>query len=151
MNTPLPVQVARLERHLDRLYALTERRRWRAAAVRGGRGAAGFAISLAALIKLKIVASLGGKLAVAALVALGVAWPMVGLVVLGLAAALAALIACEATDVPCDWPCRDCAEGRKRRDLLETKIADYEERLRQARRALVDVRRASGRAAAERL
>lgn len=150
MSPPLSVQAARLERHINRLYALMDRRRWRAAAIRGGRGAVGFALSLAALIKLKLVAGLGGKLAVAALVALGVAWPMVGLVIVGLAAALAALIACEATDAPCDWPC-DCAEGRKRRDLLETKIAEYEEKLREVRRALVAARRVSGRAASERL
>ena len=83
---------ARVARELRRLEGLAARRRMRVRVLRALRGTLGAGATLAALIKLKLAGSLTLKLALAALVGLGLAWPMVALGLFALAAVLLSLV-----------------------------------------------------------
>jgi uncharacterized membrane protein YphA (DoxX/SURF4 family) len=68
---------------------------------RAVRGSVGFLAGLGAAIKTKVAATIGGKLVVAALIALGLAWPMAVLWLVGFfvfAAVVAAIFGGDVTD-----------------------------------------------------
>ena len=117
---------SRPERELARLEALDARRRWRVLRRGGLRGGLGAGASLWTLIKLKLLGSLGGKLAIAAVIGLGVAWPMLLVVLLAsvaLGLAIAILTCGEIAEFPFLGPddVRACKGTRVRR--LEDLIA----------------------------
>jgi hypothetical protein len=110
--------IRRVTRELRRLEALAARRRLRVRVLRALRGLGGAGATFAALVKLKLAASLGLKLGLAALVGLGLVWPFVALAILalmGLVVAILALIAGsgEAGDLFC--PDAAGCERRERR------------------------------------
>jgi hypothetical protein len=102
---------------------------------RAARGGVGFLAGLGAAIKTKVAATIGGKLAVAALIALGLAWPMavlwlLGFVLFGLV--VAAIFGAD-VDSSIGWlyfdcvDCADCARKNKRRRRLLALIAEREQ------------------------
>jgi hypothetical protein len=70
-------------RDLTRLRSLEQRHRLRVRVTRAARGGVGFLAGLGAAIKTKVAATIGGKLVIAAVLALGLAWPMAVLWLLG--------------------------------------------------------------------
>jgi hypothetical protein len=126
-------------RDLTRLRSLEERHRFRARMTRATRGGVGFVAGLGAAIKTKVAATIGGKLVVAALIALGLAWPMAVLWLVGFfvfAAVVAAIFGGE-VDYDIGWlyfdcaDCADCARKNKRRQRLLELIAEREQWLEQ--------------------
>ncbi|MER2263912.1 hypothetical protein [Methylobacterium oxalidis] len=120
--------IRRVRRELGRLEALAARNRLRRRAYRALRGAAGAGATLGVLLKLKITGSLGIKLALAALVGLGFAWPMLAaaiLVLAGLVISILSLLDGQGgnlhLDGTCDWPC-GCERRRARAARLKTLI-----------------------------
>jgi len=103
------------------------------------RGGVGFLAGLGAAIKTKIAATIGGKLVVAAVIALGVAWPMAVLWLLGFFLFVAVAVAIFGGDVDdsVGWiyfdcaDCADCARKNKRRQRLLELIAEREQWLEQ--------------------
>jgi hypothetical protein len=103
------------------------------------RGGVGFLAGLGAAIKTKIAATIGGKLVVAAVIALGVAWPMAVLWLLGFFLFVAVAVAIFGGDVDdsVGWiyfdcaDCADCARKNKRRQRLLELIAAREQWLEQ--------------------
>jgi uncharacterized membrane protein YphA (DoxX/SURF4 family) len=102
---------------------------------RAVRGSVGFLAGLGAAIKTKVAATIGGKLVVAALIALGLAWPMAVLWLVGFfvfAAVVAAIFGGDVTD-GIGWlyfdcaDCTDCARKNKRRQRLLELIAAREQ------------------------
>ena len=124
-DSRLATQRASCERDLARLERLDENYRFRVRVSRGLRAVAGFTIALAILLKTKIVATLTGKLVIAALVALGFAVPTVALlaiifvIVVG---GILALISGEGAGLPDIPDCTDCTWRNRRRDLLLAEI-----------------------------
>lgn len=115
---PVCSGIARVSRHLRRLEALAARHRFRKRVVRALRGGAGGGTSLLVLMKAKIVGSLAGKLAIAALVGLGLAWPFAALAILTIVVAVASILSCEPTDLDgCD-----CRRPNARRERLTALI-----------------------------
>jgi hypothetical protein len=111
-----------------RLRRVEQQHRLRARVSRATRGSVGFLAGLAAAIKTKIAATIGGKLVVAALIALGLAWPMAVLWLVGFfvfAVVVAAIFGAD-VDSSIGWlyfDCADCAEcarkNNRRQRLLE--------------------------------
>jgi hypothetical protein len=126
-------------RDLTRLRSLEQRHRLRARMARAARGGVGFLAGLGAAIKTKVAATIGGKLVVAAVIALGLAWPMAVLWLLGFFLFAAVVIAIFGGDVDdsigwiyCDCAdCADCARKNKRRQRLLELIAAREQWLEQ--------------------
>ena len=126
-------------RELRRLRSLEQRHRLRARMTRTVRGGVGFLAGLGAGIKTKIAATIGGKLVVAAVIALGVAWPMAVLWLLGFFLFVAVAVAIFGGDVDdsVGWiyfdcaDCADCARKNKRRQRLLELIAAREQWLEQ--------------------
>lgn len=117
---------ARVKRELARLEDLAAKRRFRVRLLRGGRGFVGAAASLAAMLRFKLAGSLGLKVALAAVVGLGFAWPaaaLLVLLVLGLVLAFVSLLSGEAGahDFSVDCPC-DCKKKERRAARLEELI-----------------------------
>lgn len=117
----------RIQRELSRLEALAGRKRLRRRSLRALRGTAGAAATFGALLKVKLVGTLAGKVAVAVLVGLGLAWPalVIGVVgFIGIVLAFVSLFSGESGPhhFDCDWPC-DCAGREKRAERLKTLIA----------------------------
>lgn len=135
----LDVQRAICYRDLTRLRRLEMRYRFRALVSRGFRGFIGFVLGLAATIKLKIAATLGGKILIAVLIGLGFAWPaaaitviLIGLVILSIAALCEGGPAgCTAADCcmcdGCDFCDGNCKAKNMRRERLLKMIAEREE------------------------
>jgi hypothetical protein len=126
-------------RELTRLRSLEQRHRLRARVTRAARGGVGFVAGLCAAIKTKIAATIGGKLIVAALIALGLAWPMAVLWLVGFFVFAAVVVAIFGGDVDdsIGWiyfdcaDCADCARKNKRRRRLLELIAEREQWLEQ--------------------
>ena len=112
--------VARVARQLRRLEALAARHRARKRIVRALRGGAGGGGALLGLAKAKLVGSLAGKLAIAALVGLGLAWPLVALGILGIAVAILSILSCD----PAGIESCDCIRPNARRARLRRLIAE---------------------------
>ena len=108
-------EAARVTRELRRLEALVGRRRFRTWVRRGLRGGLGAGVTLIALIKLKVAASLSIKLGLAALVGFGLVFPPLFVALLAVAGLVVALVTCEGD---CDCP-GDCGEREKRRSRLD--------------------------------
>ncbi|WP_026597194.1 hypothetical protein [Methylobacterium sp. 77] len=115
-------ETRRVRRDLARLQVLLERRRVRAVAMRGVRGALGGGASFAALVKLKLAGSLVLKGGLALLVGLCFAWP----VVVGLFLALVLLVLAVVGAMEGEAPsCPDsCWSASTRRDRLRELIAE---------------------------
>ncbi|MGU3402881.1 hypothetical protein [Methylobacterium brachiatum] len=114
---PVCSGIARVSRHLRRLEALAAQHRFRKRVVRALRGGAGGGTSVLVLMKAKVVGSLAGKLAIAALVGLGLAWPFAALAILTVVA-VASILSCEPTDLDgCD-----CRRPNARRERLQALI-----------------------------
>lgn len=109
-----------MTRELRRLEALADRRRFRTWARRGLRGGLGAGVTLIALIKLKVAASLSIKLGLAALVGFGLVFPPLFVALLAVAGLVIALVTCEGD---CDCP-GDCGEREKRRSRLDRLMAE---------------------------
>jgi hypothetical protein len=132
--SPLEHQRAACARDLARLQRLEERHRLRAVVTRGARGGVGFAAGLGMAVKMKIAATLGGKLLIAALIGIGFAWPIVIMWVVGIglvAFVIAAIFEgefCNAADLMvCDCAdCADCNRKNKRRQRVMDMIAERE-------------------------
>ncbi|AWN50042.1 hypothetical protein DK419_13860 [Methylobacterium terrae] len=105
---------------MRRLEALAARHRFRRRVVRLVRGGAGGGAAFLVLVKAKIVGSLAGKLALAALIGLGFAWPLAALGAVAVVAALAALLECE----PFGLDGCDCFNPNARRARLRALIAE---------------------------
>jgi hypothetical protein len=125
--TPLPhLAPARVRRELGHLQALAARNRLRAARARLARGALGFLGGATAMAGVP-GATLGGKLLLATLFGLALAWPVAALVVVGFAFFLISLFS--HSDAPfssqTDW-CACCDWRNKRRERLEALIAERE-------------------------
>ncbi|BCM85734.1 hypothetical protein [Methylobacterium indicum] len=120
---PIPApsaEAVRVARQLGRLEALETRHRLRrrvARAVRGGLGGGG---AFLVLVKAKLVGSLAGKLVIAAIVAIGFAWPLAALVAVVIAMAIAALF----DGGPLDLAGCDCPGPNARRARLRALIAE---------------------------
>ena len=122
-------------RDLTRLRSLEERHRLRARATRAARGGVGFLAGLGAAIKTKIAATIGGKLVVAALIALGLAWPMAVLWLVGFVLFALVVVAIFGSDVDSSIgrlyfdcaDCANCARKNKRRQRLLDLIAEREQ------------------------
>jgi hypothetical protein len=122
-------------RDVARLRSLEQRHRLRAMMRRAARGGVGFLAGLGAAIKTKVAATIGGKLIVAALIALGLAWPMAVLWILGffLFGLVVAAIFGADVDGSIGWlyfdcvDCADCARKNKRRQRLLVLIAEREQ------------------------
>ncbi|MGU3358940.1 hypothetical protein ACLBWX_01265 [Methylobacterium sp. M6A4_1b] len=115
-----------MARELGRLEALAARRRLRVRLLRAARGLLGGGAILAALIKLKVAGSLALKLGIAALVALGLAWPFAVLAVLllvGFVVSLVSLFEGGALDCPDAASCDGCERREKRAARLRHLIA----------------------------
>jgi hypothetical protein len=125
--TPLPHLVpARVRRELGHLQALAARNRLRAARARLARGALGFLGGATAMAGVP-GATLGGKLLLATLFGLALAWPVAALVVVGVAFFLMSIFS--NSDLPFSNPtdCCACCDWRnKRRERLEALIAERE-------------------------
>src|SRR5690349_2561447 len=112
-------------RDLARLRSLEERHRLRVRMRRAARGGVGFLAGLGAAIKTKIAATIGGKLVVAALIALGLAWPMAVLWLVGFVVFVTVAVAIFGGEADYsigrlyfDFDCADCcncARKNKRR------------------------------------
>ena len=112
---PVSSGIARVRRQLRRLEALAAQHRFPKRIVRALRGGAGGGTTLLVLMKAKIVGSLAGKLAIAALVGLGLAWPLVTLAILAIVVMVASILSCESTDLDgCD-----CIRSNPRRARLK--------------------------------
>lgn len=117
-HDPVSSGIARVRRQLRRLEALAAQHRLRKRIVRALRGGAGGGTTLLVLMKAKIVGSLAGKLAIAALVGLGLAWPLVALAILAIVVMVASILSCESTDLDgCD-----CIRSNPRRARLKALI-----------------------------
>ena len=116
--------IARVNRAVRRLEALADARRLRVRVLRGLRGSLGAGATLATLVKLKIAGSLALKIGLAVAVGLGFAWPAFGLTVLLIGAVVVALAACEVNDCPVDCSGDGCKQREKRRERLDTLIAE---------------------------
>lgn len=117
-HDPVSSGIARVRRQLRRLEALAAQHRLRKRIVRALRGGAGGGTTLLVLMKAKIVGSLAGKLAIAALVGLGLAWPFAALAILTIVIAVASILSCEPTDLDgCD-----CRRPNARRERLKALI-----------------------------
>lgn len=118
--------VRRVARALHRLEALAARRRLRVRVLRGLRGLLGGGATLGLLIKAKVAGSLALKVALAALVGVGLAWPALVLLVLGLVGFLLAILSLFTDGGPahldCDCPC-DCKRKEARAQRLKRMIA----------------------------
>lgn len=126
-------EVRRVARALRRLEALAGRRRLRVRVMRALRGLLGGGATLALLIKAKVAGSLALKLALAALVGVGLAWPALVLLVLGLVGVLLAILSLfdggGSAHLDCDCPC-DCKRKEERAQRLKRMIARRREWLR---------------------
>ena len=90
------------ERDLTRLRRLEMRYRFRSLVSRGFRGFIGFVLGLVATFKLKIAATIGGKIFIAALIGLGFAWPAAAITVIVVGIFILALFAaCEGSGADC--------------------------------------------------
>jgi hypothetical protein len=126
-------------RDVARLRRLQEQYRLRARMTRATRGGVGFLAGLGAAIKTKIAATIGGKLVVAALIALGLAWPMAVLWLVGFFVFAAVVVAIFGGDA--DYSigrlyfdcadCANCAHKNKRRQRLLDLITEREQWLEQ--------------------
>ncbi|WP_245292116.1 hypothetical protein [Methylobacterium tarhaniae] len=116
---PSRADVARVARQLRRLEALAARHRFRRRVIRLVRGGAGGGAAFLVLVKAKLVGSLAGKLAIAALVGLGFAWPLAALALVMLLTVVAALLECE----PFGVDACDCFGPNARRARLRALIA----------------------------
>jgi hypothetical protein len=115
---PVYSGIARVRRQLRRLEALAEQHRFRKRIIQALRGGAGGGTTLLVLMKVKIVGSLAGKLAIAALVGLGLAWPLMALAILAILVVVASILSCEPTDLDgCD-----CMRPNARRERLKALI-----------------------------
>jgi len=122
-----------------RLRGLEQRHRLRARVTRAARGGVGFLAGLGAAIKTKVAATIGGKLVVAALIALGLAWPMAVLWLLGFFVFVAMVVAIFGgdADYSVGWlyfdcaDCAGCARKNNRRQRLIELIAEREQWLEQ--------------------
>lgn len=132
--TSLSQQRAACMRDLARLKRLKQRHLFRVVTARATRGAAGFGAGLFAAMKVKIAATISGKLLFAALIAMGFIWPaailwIVVLVFLGIAAVLLS----DHFDLDPGWLCPDrclCGSNNARRRRLIDMIEEREEWLR---------------------
>jgi hypothetical protein len=113
--------VRRMERELARLDGLIARARLRRRVFRTLRGGLGAGATLLVLLKAKVAASLGLKLVLAALVGLGVAWPVAVLVFLFVAGAVVTILGAlmgdggvSGSDFDCSWDC-GCKRARMKR------------------------------------
>jgi hypothetical protein len=126
-------------RDLARLCRLEQRHRLLVRMRRTARGGVGFLAGLGAAIKTKIAATIGGKLVVAALIALGLAWPMAVLWLLGFILFGLVLVMIFGSDVDSSIgrlyfdcaDCASCARKNKRRQRLLALIAEREQWLEQ--------------------
>jgi hypothetical protein len=110
--------IARVTRQLQRLEALAEQHRFRKRIVRLVRGGAGGGAAFLVLLKAKLVAPLAGKLLIAALVGLSLAWPLVALGIVLVVVAVMSIVTCEPTSLDgCD-----CIGPNKRRERLRALI-----------------------------
>ena len=122
-------------RDLTRLRSLEQRYRLRAMMTRAARGGVGFLAGLGAAIKSKIAATIGGKLFVAALIALGLAWPMavlwlVGFILFGLVVVMIFGSDVDSSIGRLYFDCADCAScarKNKRRQRLLALITEREQ------------------------
>ena len=112
--------VVRVARQLGRLEALAARHRARKRIVRALRGGAGGGSALLALAKAKLVGSLAGKLAIATLVGLGLAWPLLALGILWIAVVILSILSCD----PAGLESCDCIRPNARRARLRRLIAE---------------------------
>ncbi|WP_312886097.1 hypothetical protein [Methylorubrum rhodinum] len=110
-----------MERELARLDGLIARARLRRRVFRTLRGGLGAGTTLVVLLKAKVAASLGLKLVIAALVGLGVAWPVAVLVFLFVAGAVVTILGAlmgeggvSGSDFDCSWDC-GCKRARMKR------------------------------------
>jgi hypothetical protein len=110
--------IERVTRQLRRLEALAARHRFRKRIVRIVRGSAGGGSTLLVLMKAKLVSSLAGKVVIAALVGLGLAWPLVALAIVAIIVAVASIITCE----PAGLENCDCVRPNARRERLRALI-----------------------------
>ena len=126
-------------RDLTRLRSLEQRHRLRVRVTRAARGGVGFLAGLGAAIKTKVAATIAGKLVIAAVLALGLAWPMAVLWLLGFFLFAAVVVAIFGGDVDgsIGWiyfdcaDCANCARKNKRRQRLLELIAAREQWLEQ--------------------
>lgn len=119
--------VRRVERELARLDGLIARARLRRRLFRTLRGGLGAGATLLVLLKAKIAASLGLKLVIAAIVGLGLAWPVALLafvVVAGFVVTILGVLTGEGGvsggDFDCSWDCGCKRERMKRLNHLIT-------------------------------
>ena len=117
----------RMERELRRLEELAARKRFRRRSLRALRGSAGAAATFAALLKVKVIGTLAGKVAIAVLVGLGLAWPALIIGVVGLVGIVLAFVSLFSGEggshhFDCDCP-SDCAGKEKRAERLKGLIA----------------------------
>jgi hypothetical protein len=124
--------VRRVARALHRLEALAGRRRLRVRVLRALRGLLGGGATLGLLIKAKVAGSLVLKVALAALVGVGFAWPALVLLLLGLVGVLLALLSLfdgGPAHLDCDCPC-DCKRKEARAERLKRMIVRRRDWLR---------------------
>lgn len=122
--------VRRVTRELRRLEALAARRRLRVRLLRGLRGTLGTGATLVALVKFKLAASLGLKVALAVLVGIGLAWPFLVLAVLTLIGLVLALVSVFEGGHAGSLDCPDgsgCERREKRDERLKHLIATRRE------------------------
>lgn len=119
--------VRRVQRELARLDGLIARARLKRRLFRTLRGGLGAGATLLVLLKAKIAASLGLKLVLAAVVGLGLAWPVAVLafvVVAGFVVTILGALTGEGgmsgSDFDCSW---DCGCKRERMKRLKQLIA----------------------------
>ena len=133
--TPLPhLAPARVRRELGHLQALAARNRLRAARARLARGALGFLGGATAMAGVP-GATLGGKLLLATLFGLALAWPVAALVMVGFAFFLMSIFS--NSGMPFSDPtdsCSCCDWRNKRRERPEALIAEREAWLEEPRR-----------------
>jgi len=126
MNVPANLNALRRTCHRDllRLYRLERRHRLRDLAARGWRGLAGFSFAFLALFKMKIAATLGGKLLLAALIGIGFAWPLAAVLALGVLFVTLSICTLSGGGADCTGDCccdfDSCKEkNARRRRLIE--------------------------------
>ncbi|SFL30827.1 hypothetical protein [Methylorubrum salsuginis] len=139
----------RVERELARLDGLIARARLRRRLFRGLRGGLGAGATLLVLLKAKVAASLGLKLILAALVGLGLAWPIAVLAFVVIAGFVVTILGAlmgeggvSGSDFDCSW---DCGCKRERMKRLKHLIALRRAWLAAPTGPAPSIRRESGR------
>lgn len=123
-------ETRRVRRNFARLQVLLERRRVRAVAMRGVRGALGGGASFTALVKLKLAGSLVFKSGLALLVGLCFAWPVVAGLLLALVLVVLAVVGAFEGEAPiCPDSCWSASTRRDRlRELIDERLGWLESR-----------------------